>query len=412
MALEHHLHADRWLAFLHNEIHDSTSAQVWLEQAAGLARRHWQARLFRLRGAEPDWQVLLDHCLDVLLSESHFDTLPAIDIGDAYNTWQRALGLYPITRWLAIPSIRRYHRQMSARLDEPAPAPRMQFVPLPAQEPPPAPSSLQDNALRLPLPKEQDSELLLTHYAPVLQIVASDNNNLPGQLRMQDNTPEVDTASPVAYYWLSWTRFRGENLLQLNYQFWFTRRPKDGLIDIYAGELDSLIWRVTLKPDGDVLFYDSIHSCGCYHKLFPVDPSLTLAEISGDRPVVASRPAPDARHRQVALLVEPDTHYLLDARAAPPNTGAELPIASGPPRASYDMLHADQLRRLPDPQRGFSSLYDNRGLVPESRRPERWLLWPLGVPSAGAMRQPGQHATAFIGRRHFDDPRLAEELFE
>jgi hypothetical protein len=28
------------------------------------------------------------------------------------------------------------------------------------------------------------------------------------------------------------------------------------------------------------------------------------------------------------------------------------------------------------------------------------------------MRQWGRHATAFIGRRHFDDPRLFDDYFE
>jgi len=40
------------------------------------------------------------------------------------------------------------------------------------------------------------------------------------------------------------------------------------------------------------------------------------------------------------------------------------------------------------------------------------VLWPMGVASAGAMRQWGRHATAFIGRRHFDDPWLLDALLE
>ena len=58
------------------------------------------------------------------------------------------------------------------------------------------------------------------------------------------------------------------------------------------------------------------------------------------------------------------------------------------------------------------SLFGPDGLVPGSERGERWLLWPMGIPSPGAMRERGRHATAFIGRRHFDDPRLLEKLFE
>ena len=36
----------------------------------------------------------------------------------------------------------------------------------------------------------------------------------------------------------------------------------------------------------------------------------------------------------------------------------------------------------------------------------------MGIPSAGAMRQWGRHATAFVGRRHFDEPFLVERYFE
>ena len=42
----------------------------------------------------------------------------------------------------------------------------------------------------------------------------------------------------------------------------------------------------------------------------------------------------------------------------------------------------------------------------------RFLFWPMGIASAGAMRQWGHHATAFVGRRHFDDPELLEQRFE
>jgi hypothetical protein len=51
------------------------------------------------------------------------------------------------------------------------------------------------------------------------------------------------------------------------------------------------------------------------------------------------------------------------------------------------------------------------GVVPGSERGERWLFWPMGVPEPGAMRQWGRHATAFVGRRHFDDPAFLERYF-
>jgi hypothetical protein len=65
---------------------------------------------------------------------------------------------------------------------------------------------------------------------------------------------------------------------------------------------------------------------------------------------------------------------------------------------------------LPLPGGGHRSAFESDGLIPSTRRPERFLLWPLGVSSPGAMRQWGTHAIAFIGKRHFDDPDLLDSL--
>ena len=70
------------------------------------------------------------------------------------------------------------------------------------------------------------------------------------------------------------------------------------------------------------------------------------------------------------------------------------------------------LRSLPAADGERKSLFGEDSLVRGSERPERWLFWPMGVPSAGAMRQWGHHATAFVGRRHFDDPGLIARYFE
>lgn len=58
------------------------------------------------------------------------------------------------------------------------------------------------------------------------------------------------------------------------------------------------------------------------------------------------------------------------------------------------------------------SLYGPDGVIRQSRRLERFTLWPMGIKSPGAMRQWGTHATAFVGKRHFDDPYLMEAAFE
>ena len=77
----------------------------------------------------------------------------------------------------------------------------------------------------------------------------------------------------------------------------------------------------------------------------------------------------------------------------------------------YEFAPYKTLRTLPHSKLGNRSMFNDKGLVPGSQRRERYFFWPLGISSPGAMRQWGTHATAFIGRRHFDDPDLIEKNF-
>ena len=67
---------------------------------------------------------------------------------------------------------------------------------------------------------------------------------------------------------------------------------------------------------------------------------------------------------------------------------------------------------LPLPDGGTRSAFAADGLIAGSERLERFYFWPMGIASAGQMRQWGRHATAFVGRRHFDDPTLFDRYFE
>ena len=64
------------------------------------------------------------------------------------------------------------------------------------------------------------------------------------------------------------------------------------------------------------------------------------------------------------------------------------------------------------PGGAHASAFGPQGLIAGTERLERFFFWPMGIASAGAMRQWGRHATAFVGRRHFDDADLLERRFE
>jgi hypothetical protein len=105
---------------------------------------------------------------------------------------------------------------------------------------------------------------------------------------------------------------------------------------------------------------------------------------------------------QIRLRLATRSHYLVDVGVQSIGSGAEQ---------NYAVLGEAQLRSLPLPGGGFLSIYGPDAQVSGTERAERFLFWPMGIPSAGAMRQWGNHATAFLGKRHFDDADLIERRF-
>jgi hypothetical protein len=147
---------------------------------------------------------------------------------------------------------------------------------------------------------------------------------------------------------------------------------------------------------------DTIHGCGCYHLFFPAD-GITLRHAGSAREepafVAATLPPLRAGERLV-VRISSATHYVTGVARDVGRTGV-----------AFTLREDDQLRALPLPEGGSRSFFGPDGLVAGSERGERYVFWPMGIDSAGAMRQWGHHATAFVGRRHFDDADLIEQRF-
>ena len=77
----------------------------------------------------------------------------------------------------------------------------------------------------------------------------------------------------------------------------------------------------------------------------------------------------------------------------------------------YTLADYEILKTLPHASGNRKSMFNRYGIVTGSERLERFILWPTGVISPGAMRQWGKHAVAFVGQRHFDDPFYLDEMF-
>lgn len=332
-------------------------------------------------------------------------------VPDSYSTLARFLGVYAVTRWPFSAGVNRWQeetqRSFSIRITAEDGA---------VQRHVPKTSAVDDvaetlagaprDALGVPQLSAELSQQLLDRHAPVIEIAPQGPFDQFGEMTLNpDGRPAVDTAKPVVYRRVAYARQGGATLVQLVYLYWFSERPKTGALDLLGGELDGVMWRVTLDEQGQPLIYDSAHACGCYHLFFPT-PALQPkpAPEAGMEWAFIPAPAPSLKvGERVVLGIAPRTHYLSAVSSTADFKGSP-----------YPSLDASLLRSLPlvSPADDRRSLYGPDAIVPGSQRGERYFFWPMGVRDAGAQRQWGHHATAFVGRRHFDDPDLIERRFE
>ncbi len=335
-------------------------------------------------------------------------------VPDAYSTALRVFGLYAVAKIPFSAGVRRQHEEIRAayrrELAPPQGGTVLRYGPPAA--PPLARAAVaamieraSANALGIPEPRGDDLERLFAAYAPLFEIEVSGDYDRFGALQWKDGAamPGVEPAAPTVYRQVAWTRYRRQVLLQLVYTLWFSERPPESDTDLLAGKLDGVSWRVTLAPDGEPLVYDTMHPCGCFHMFYPTpraapveapDEALEWMFSPQSLPRIAAGERPVVR-------IASRTHYVERVTVA---RDAHEP-------ARYAYRPYDQLRSLPRPGGGYASVFGPDGFIAGTERPERFLFWPMGIASAGAMRQWGRHATAFVGRRHFDDADLLEKRF-
>jgi hypothetical protein len=345
-------------------------------------------------------------------TQARADLVLRARVPDDYDGTARAFGLYPLTRIGFAAGVRIYEQSV-----------RDAFVALPDAPPPsaivyapavaPALSSVElgallarsrTNPLAIPQATEVALDRLFEAHAPTFVVGTRGDFDRIGRPVHGPDGLVTTTPAPVVFARAAHTRFAGRTLLQLVYTVWFPERPPAYPGDILAGRLDGVLWRVTLDDDGAPLVFDTIHPCGCYHLFVPTarvvakprEPSLDEQAL-----VPATLPAV-ATGAEVSVHVESGTHQVRAVRIGASEVDASI---------RYRIARDDALRSLALPQGGARSLYGPDGLVPGTGRGEALLYWPLGIRDAGAMRQWGRHATAFVGRRHFDEAWLLDRYF-
>ncbi|MDO3720873.1 hypothetical protein QVZ43_04005 [Marinobacter sp. chi1] len=406
-----YLRVDRFLASF--DLTELTPAQRrdWLGRAYDKADIAWQFEVQGGPDASSQWLDDLRSCALQAVSKLGAESdlwlklAESVQVPDSYSTPAQVLGVYPlvkpVVRWRAgvtmgelVDQYGHYKALAGWRtyvpdLTDVVGRSEVETYPL--------------DSLGVPVLGESLRLMLFQRHAPAWRIETRDSHDVPGIPARGLNGQLQFRPEPVVFTHLSFARMRGRILPQLVYVLWFSGRPSEHWLDIYAGELDGFIWRVTLGPRGQPLAYDTIHPCGCYHQwLLPegglvksvgVDYEAEQIWLLGSLPL-GGKEAP-------LLSLSAGDHQLVGASGFhPTDLGAEI--------HSYRLESLDGLRGLSN---AGGRLYGDDGLIAGTERLERFLLWPTGVPSAGGMRQWGRHAVSFVGRRHFDDPHLLDRYF-
>ena len=351
--------------------------------------------------------------IDVAKPAARERLLARASVPDDYSLFQRALGLYPLLRIPFAAGVRRWEADARAAFEQPQAEPvvgRVRYAPprlgpLPREVVAGVLARARFDPLGQLQLSEREVEVLAATYAPDFNVAVSGDADRFGALRWRRGaeTPEVDAADPAVYFQLASTRYGDQVLVQLVYTLWFPERPPERAGDLLSGLLDGLVWRVTLAPDGEPIVYDSIHACGCYHMFFPTARA-------------QPRPAPDALDEwafvPLALPRVAEGERALVSVASRTHAVEGVSLVRGRDSlVRYALRPYDELRSMMRLDGGRRSAFGPDGLIAGTERAERFFFWPMGIASAGAMRQWGRQPTAFVGRRHFDDADLLERRF-
>ncbi len=421
-----YLRVNRFLASFRDEVADQAAFAAWADRMQALdreARRYEIANLPETAGSAAaraddshDLNARVGSCgtflraADFQTGEQRAALGKSLTVPDEYLALPRVLGFYPLASLFVSHGVSTWQAEVRKVFSaEPPVAWRtIRYVPEQSAELPDARQLIvqaKPDALGIPNYPPAVLDALFRIYAPAWEVQTQTESDRIGVPRWtSEHRLEIDTHQPLAYTLLSFTRFGKEILTQLNYIIWFPARPKAHALDIYGGLLDGVNYRLTLDKNGAPLLYETIHNCGCYYKAYPTRRLKVREKIDyAEPPLILKAPELASSRELMTVAMESRTHYVRHLYPIPRQPQSEAVV--------YALADYGELRSLPDSKGGRRSMFSPDSLVLGSERLERFILWPTGVVSPGAMRQWGRHAVAFVGKRHFDDPDSMSKMF-
>ncbi|MCU0585552.1 MAG: hypothetical protein MUC46_05720, partial [Desulfobacterales bacterium] len=328
-----YLRVNRFLASFGKEPLDPDAFNAWIGRMQALDR---EARRFELanfadasggvdgQGAgRAGLDPLIAGCGDRLKAadfstpEGRVALREALTVPDEYLVHWQILGLYPVTRLFVSAGVSRWHAGARGGFsnDPPVGGRGIRYVPETMPGSIPLSAAVREtprDALGVPDYTESTLDLLFRAYAPVWEVETEGGFDRIGAPAWRaDGRLSVDKDRPLVFTFLSFSRFEGEVLTQLNYTIWFPARPKAHVLDIYGGFLDGLTFRVTLDMEGNPLLYETVHNCGCYYAAYPTQRLKVRERIDlAEPPLIFSAPDAELFSDRLVVGVESRTHYV------------------------------------------------------------------------------------------------------
>jgi hypothetical protein len=354
------------------------------------------------------YETCAEALLSAALSQNGFDDRlrEKVSVPDEYVLGYRIFGLYPLAAMPVASLTRRSYRTfLSWHRSPPEKLPVSgQLTAYAAKGARPEPILPETDVLGVPVPDAEQAAALLRFFAPVFLVDRTYEFDRPGAVALRDGKPVIEDGPPAVYHYLSYTFFRGRPALQLNYVLWFGERGGQRAPRIEHGRLDGLTVRITLDREGRAVMADVMNNCGCYHFFLPA-PGLVsgMREDPGSiEPLVADTLPEDFPRHPLTLRINAGWHQVDAVWAAPPPQGA----------VDYRLVPYRLLEALTAPNGQVESLFTPTGIAKGTARIEPLILFSMGIPDIGSMRQRGHHAIKLIGRAHFDDPYLLDRTFQ
>ncbi len=427
-----YLRANRFLSALKDPAQDEAGKKQWVRWMQALDLEGRKKEIYNLpeagvqalgEGEKLDREKLysrVESCSAQLLEhdekrQDFYSTLdPLVKIPDEYSTFRQVVGLYPIASIPVAVATENSRKKFQNQFDiEPGnlriDGSLQSFVPeegihLDGKELALIMEVSRRNPLQVPLPDPQQKKQLVRAFAPIfIQDVAA-SYDLPGTVVWKGERVEIDVKKPAVYYYLSNTFLKGEPILQINYVIWYSARAGENSPRFERGHLDGLTLRVSLDSQGNPFMVDAMNNCGCYHLFVP--------EKARVGRVVSWPYEPPPFVPQWLPVSTPEERLGIRLNSGWHQVQRLLVVKDAPNPIPYELVPYDVLESLPRGNGQRESIFDARGIAKGSERPERFILFSMGIPEVGSMRQRGHHAIEFLSRVHFDEPGLFDHYFD